>query len=334
MALILEREAVLAVFSEAASRGWPVPAFGTENRMTTEAILSAGKRRADELCEPALPICIAVTNRYRPRSQTLNYTHTRRWQVGLRLLLSDLAILAGPGSPFSELRVLLHLDHISPGRDRELLGWDMGQFSSIMFDASGLDMAANVAATARFVEQEGARIVIEGACDEITEATCSERTELTRPDRAAAYARRTGADMIVANLGTEHRARGRERAYRADLARAIKAQIGPRLVLHGGSSLPPAEVAGLFEDGVCKVNVWTSLERDSAGAVLEQLITHASKVVGARTARALASRGLLGSHADVSSARDLSYYTTHYRERLAFGRMKRIVKAYLDLWYR
>ena len=70
--------------------------------------------------------------------------------------------------------------------------------------------------------------------------------------------------MAVANLGTEHRASAAELKYRGDLARQIKARVGARIVLHGCSSVTSDQIGDLFEDGICKVNIWTALERESA----------------------------------------------------------------------
>jgi fructose/tagatose bisphosphate aldolase len=314
MPLIVDRQAVLDVYAAAAERKWTVPAFGTENRTTTEAVLAAAKEYGDAIGREDIPVTVAVTNLYEGRSQSTRYTHTRQWDVGLRLLLADLEVLTSPSSPFGNLDVMVHLDHIQPDLDRELLDWDMGMFSSIMFDASKAPMDENMEMTRRFVETRGDRIVVEGACDEIVEAGNDVEGRLTTPDRAAEYLGRTGVDFVVANLGTEHRAAQSELRYRADLARAVRDRIGTRIVLHGTSSVPAADIAALFDDGICKVNIWTRLERDSAGVLFENLLENAARVTGPE--------------------RDIAYYTASYRRQLVFERMKEIVTEYLAMWYR
>jgi len=42
---------------------------------------------------------------------------------------------------------MVHLDHIQFDDDKELLTWDMDQFSSIMFDASKLPFKENMQLT-------------------------------------------------------------------------------------------------------------------------------------------------------------------------------------------
>jgi len=327
MPLVTQRESVLDVYRDAAERGWVVPTFCAENLTTIEAILTATKDHGDKIGCPRLPITLAVTNLYPHRSQSANYTHTRRWDVGLRLFIADIAVLTSPGSPFEHINVMVHLDHIQHDLDRELLAWDMRQFSSIMFDASKLRFEDNMAATARFVGKHGDEIVIEGACDEIE--TC----ELTTPEKAERYAAATGVDFVVANLGTEHRASAADLKYHGDLARRIKARIGPKIVLHGCSSVSSDQIAHLYEDGVCKVNIWTALERDSSPALLTDMVSHADKVAGSAVASRLAEQGYLGPSAGTTAKANLDYFTTCYRQGIVFEQMKRIVRDYLELWY-
>ena len=333
MPLIIERDAVLETYAQAADKGWVIPTICTENLTCTEAILTAAKDHAEWLNQPDIPITIAMTNLYSHRSQSLNYTRTRRWDIGLRLFLADLEVLTAPGSPFQSLRVMIHLDHIQHDADRELLDWDVTPFSSIMFDASTLPFDQNIAATRHFVEKRGKAIVVEGACDEIVDAEGREVSKLTSPENAERYINQTGVDLIVANLGTEHRASAADLKYQGALARRIKERIGPKLVLHGCSSVSADQLATLYDDGVCKVNIWTMLERDSAPVLLKEMVTHAAQVAGAEAAAALQKEGLLGTEAEVSGRQNLDYFTTVYRQQIVFNSMKDVVRHWLNLWY-
>lgn len=333
MPLVLDRNHVLDVYAAAAQRGWVVPTFCAENLTTIEAVLSATKDHGERLGFGSIPVTIAITNLYDHRSQTTKYTHTRRWDIGIKLFLADLEVLMGEGSPFADLDVMVHLDHIQPHLDNELLDWDMRRFSSIMFDASTVPFERNIELTAGFVEKQGKRIVIEGACDEIVDATGCEVANLTTPERAEEFISKTGADFIVANLGTEHRASAAELEYHGELARQIKSKIGPKIVLHGCSSVSNEQVRGLFADGVAKVNVWTALERDSSPALLADMVANAAKVAGRDCASQMLRDGLLGDRADCASKANLGYFTTVYRQDIVFEQMKRIVTAYLEMWY-
>jgi len=228
--------------------------------------------------------------------------------------------------------VLVHLDHGQHDIDQDLLASPAGVFSSVMFDASTLPFEENIEATRRYVERHRHEIVIEGACDTIAHFGESGATPCSAPDDAERYYRATGVDWIVANLGTEHRAGIAKLRYRDDVAREISRRIGPRLSLHGVSSVDPDRLGRLFEDGIGKVNFWTALERDSSSELLIQLLEHASEVAGPATANELQRRALLGSKVSVSDPVSLEYCTTKYRQSVVFKSMKRIVLAYLARW--
>ena len=332
MALILQRDRVLDIYSEAASKKWVLPTFNTENLTTTEAILGAVKDYGESIGVNNMPIIIGITNNYSHRPQSVYYTQTKKWDVGLKLFLSDLSILTSSGSPYEKLRVMIHLDHIQWDDDRELLNWNMEQFSSIMFDASTLPLEENIKKTAAFVEGNRNNIVIEGACDEIFSAG-SQKNNLTTPNMAEKYYYQTGVDIIVANLGTEHRASGSELKYRDDLAQKISKEIGAHLCLHGTSSVSTKKLFNLFNDGICKVNIWTALERDSSPVLFGDMILNASKIIGYEKAKSLLSQELLGNKSVNEDQPSIDYFTTTYRQRIIFREMKNIVTKYLRMWY-
>jgi len=333
MPLVLERNHVLDIYAEAAERKWVLPTFNSENLTCSEAILSAVKEYGQSIGITDLPIIIGITNKYRQRPQSVYYTHTRQWDVGLRLFLADLKVLTSYDSPFANLKVMIHLDHIQWDEDKELLEWGMQQFSSIMHDASTLPFDQNIQKTASFVEKHSNIILIEGACDEISEATKTVSTDLTKPDMAEKYYRETGVDIIVANLGTEHRSTAATLQYHGELAREITERIGPCLCLHGTSSVPTPQMTYLFDDGIRKVNIWTTLERDSSPALFKEMIKNAAKIVGSERAKKLLIEELIGNKADCNSTPSVNYYTTTYRQQIVFQRMKEIVTEYLRIWY-
>ena len=334
MGIVTDRSEVIGIYSKAALLQWVIPAFGSENLTTTEAVLSAVKEYGDQNGITNLPITIAITNLYNHRSQSANYSHTRNWKIGLKMFLADLEVLTGKYSPYKDLQVMVHLDHIQPEDDKELLSWDMQQFSSIMFDASVYPWEENLQRTAQFVEQNGEKIVIEGACDEIIDAGGNEVNQLTDARKALDYVQKTGVDFIVANLGTEHRASSSELKYHDELAREIKSLVGTNLVLHGCSSVLQTQLPSLYKDGICKVNIWTILERDSSPLLLEDMVKNAAKVTGSDAAVTLADNDYLGVKADLGSKANLNYFTTVYRQDIVYNEMKKIVASYLKLFYK
>lgn len=333
MPLILDRKHVLEVFAEAKERKWVLPTFNAENLTTAEAILEATKEYGERIGIKDLPIIIGITNNYSHRPQSVYYTQTRKWDIGLRLFLSDLSVLTATESPYAKLKVMIHLDHIQWDEDKELLDWSMKQFSSIMFDASTLPFEKNTNKTAAFVEKNKDTIVIEGACDEISSSDGSEKNDLTTPEDAEKYFNLTEVDIVVANLGTEHRASASSLQYRGDIARQIRERIGTHLCLHGTSSVSTEKVTKLFDDGICKVNIWTALERDSTPMLFKDMLTNASKVVGTEKVRELFSEHLLGEKANHLDPLSIDYFTTTYRQEIIFHKMKNIITNYLKTWY-
>jgi len=333
MPIITGRENVLALYEEAAKNQWVLPCFCSENLTTTESILAAAKDFGDEKGIENLPIIVAITCRYYHRTQSAYYTHTRRWDLGLRLFLADLHVLAGKHSPYEKLRIMIHLDHIQFDDDHELFTWDLSKFSSIMFDASKLPFDENIALTKQFVQERGKEILVEGACDEIVDATGTQRSEPTTPDNTERFFRETGVDLIVGNLGTEHRASAKDLRYLGGQARLIKERVGTRIVLHGASSVPSDQIADLFGDGICKVNLWTTLERDSSPALFTSMVENASKVAGGAAVDELKNKGLLGEKCPADDKASIDCFTTVYRQDIVHARMKAIVNSYLKLWY-
>lgn len=331
MAVIKGREAVLQVYKEASARKWVIPSIGVENLTTLEAILTATREHSIKIGIPDLPISLAITNLYKDRQQSVEYTHTRRWDLGLKLFLNDINTLTEKGSPFESLKVLIHLDHTQ--YNEPLLDWDMGLFSSIMFDASALPIEENIELTRLFMEKRGKEIVVEGACDAISPAGKVGESELTSPELAELYVKKTNVDFIVANLGTEHRASASELKYRGDIARDIKNKVGNILVLHGASSVEKENLKGLYADGICKVNLWTMLERDSSPALFKEMVKHAGKVAGS-TAIKLKEEGFLGTKSLAEEKPSLDFFTTSYRQQIIFDEMKKIISQFLEMWYK
>lgn len=331
MSIITGRENVLAVYEKAAQKGWVIPCLCSENLTTTEAILTAASEFATEKGYDSIPITLAITNQYDHRSQSVYYTNTRRWDIGLKLFRASIEILS---EAFPNVDILIHLDHAQHDTDAELLESDLSMYSSVMYDASTLPMEENIKKTRAYVQRKGNEILIEGACDEIVDATGEARCEITDADKCARYMAETGVDVVVANLGTEHRASGQDLHYYYDAARAIKEKIGPKICLHGTSSVSNDQIGKLFEDGICKVNIWTALERDASPALTEWTVKNAAKCGGPKMEQKLIDEGYLTPSSKTGDRASLKHFTTAARQEIIFNEMKKITRGYLDLWYR
>ena len=332
MPIIRGREAVVDLYDRARERRWVVPTFCTENQTTTEAILAACQAKAEELKVP-VPITIAITGQYLHRSQSTRYVRSRNAATGRQMFFADCEILSRPGGDYSDVEVLTHFDHGQIQYDADFLDGHLDGFSSVMFDQSEVPWEQNIASTAEFVRKYRDQVFVEGASDEVADAEAVGHNSLTTPERAAEFVEKTGVDMVVANLGTEHRASVQDLRYHPEAARAISALIGPKLVLHGASSVPPDQLDNLFDDGVCKVNIWTTLERDTAPVLFRDNLEHAAQIIGEDLAHDLVAEGLLGSKAPTSGRPDMEYFATTHRQEIIFKAQKAILKGYLDRWY-
>ena len=330
--IVTKFDEVKKVYETAAAKGWVLPCLCTENQTTTEAILAACSEYGKKIGE-RVPIQIAITVNYSHRQQAVNYSNADDWKTGLQLYKDDIKALAGEGGKYEDVIVLLHLDHVQFDDDIELINSDLSDYSSIMYDASALPFEKNIESTAAFVKRMKGKILIEGACDEIVDATGTVHNALTTPENAKRYIDETGVDVIVANLGTEHRATGKELMYHGDLAREIKKLIGTKIVLHGTSSVTNDQIKGLFADGVCKVNIWTALERDTSKPLFYDMVRNASKVAGPEIVDKLIEEGYLTEKCRTGEKINIGYFTARYRQRVIFEEMKKMVANYLEMWY-
>lgn len=253
--------------------GYAVGAFNTSDMEVTQAIVEAAE-------ETRSPVIVAVSE------SALGYGGT-----GLIELAKHLAREA-------TVPVALHLDHGSSfGSCVRALRWG---FTSVMIDKSHEDEETNVRETARVVEAaHAAGVTVEaeigrlaGIEDHVN--VSAEDAALTKPDEAARFMERTGADYLAVAIGTSHGAyKGKGRPF-IDHARlvGIAARVAAPLVLHGASGVPeelvrrfrdaggvvggavgvhPDDVTRAVRHGISKVNTDTDLRLAFTTSVRESL---------------------------------------------------------------
>lgn len=248
-------------------------AFNTSDLEVTQAIVEAAE-------ETRSPVIVAISE------GALGYGGT-----GLIELVKHLAREA-------TVPVALHLDHGSSYETCvRALRWG---FTSVMIDKSHEDEETNVRETARVVaaahavgvtvEAEIGRLA--GIEDHVN--VSAEDAALTKPDEAARFMERSGADYLAVAIGTSHGAyKGKGRPF-IDHARleAIAARVPQPLVLHGASSVPaelverfraaggaiegavgihPEDVTRAVKHGISKVNTDTDLRLAFTTSVRETL---------------------------------------------------------------
>jgi fructose-bisphosphate aldolase class II len=167
--------------------------------------------------------------------------------------------------------VAVHLDHATAA-DLVSEALDVG-FGSVMFDASALDYAANVAETAavvamchdvgRWVEAELGEV---GGKDGVHAPGAR-----TDPAEAAAFVAATGVDALAVAVGTSHAMLTRDARLDLDLIAALHAAVPVPLVLHGSSGVSEEDLVAAVRHGMTKINIATHLNQAYTRAVRESL---------------------------------------------------------------
>ena len=155
--------------------------------------------------------------------------------------------------------VVVHLDHIE---DIDLVREGVGLgVQSVMFDASKLDYAANVAATREVVEFcHAVGVAVEAELGEVGgKDGVHAAGARTVPAEAAAFVGATGVDALAVAVGTSHAMQSRVASVDHELIARLRDAVPVPLVLHGSSGLPDAEMRAAVASGMTKINISTHL---------------------------------------------------------------------------
>jgi len=192
--------------------------------------------------------------------------------------LGPIAAAARAVASASTVPVGLHLDHVD---DEPLIAQaaDNG-FGSVMVDASKLDYAGNVAATARAVRLLHSQgLWVESELGEVGGKDGAHAPGVrTDPEEAARYVAETGVDGLAVAVGSSHAMTTRTAVLDHDLIGRLRAAVPVPLVLHGSSGVPDGELANAVRGGLVKINIGTALNTAFTAAVRERLAADASVV--------------------------------------------------------
>ncbi|MFI2508330.1 ketose-bisphosphate aldolase [Streptomyces sp. NPDC018972] len=197
--------------------------------------------------------------------------------------LLPLARAAVAAAERAAVPVALHLDHVHS--DTLLRQAPDAGFGSVMYDASRLPYADNLAATRAAVDWAHARgLWIEAELGEIGGKGGQAAPDAhapgarTDPDRARAFVAASGVDALAVAIGTTHAMTTRTATLDHALLERLAAALDVPLVLHGSSGLPDRELAAAVAGGITKVNVGTALNIAMTGAIREFLTAHPEAV--------------------------------------------------------
>ncbi|GAB2827392.1 class II fructose-bisphosphate aldolase [Actinocorallia aurea] len=167
--------------------------------------------------------------------------------------------------------VTVHLDHATDEalvREAVTLG-----FGSVMYDASALPHAENVARTAAVVaECHRAGVRVEAELGEVGGKDGVHAPGVrTDPAEAAEYVSATGVDALAVAVGSSHAMLTRDARLDFGLIAALKEAVPVPLVLHGSSGVPDADLAEAVRRGMHKINIATQLNKVFTAAVRDRL---------------------------------------------------------------
>ncbi|MEU1511164.1 class II fructose-bisphosphate aldolase [Streptomyces sp. NPDC005811] len=166
--------------------------------------------------------------------------------------------------------VALHLDHIQS--DALLHQAADAGFSSVMYDASRLPYAANLASTRAAVHWAHSRgLWIEGELGEIGGKGAHAPGARTDPGEARAFVDGSGVDALAVAVGSVHAMTTRTAALDHALLARLTGAVDVPLVLHGSSGVPDDQLTAAVAGGITKVNVGTALNQALTGAIREFL---------------------------------------------------------------
>jgi fructose-bisphosphate aldolase class II len=145
-------------------------------------------------------------------------------------------------------------------------------FGSVMYDASRLPYAENLAATRAAVDWAHTRgLWIEGELGEIGGKDAHAPGVRTDPAEARAFVAGSGVDALAVAIGSVHAMTTRTATLDHALLERLTAALDVPLVLHGSSGLPDAELTAAVTGGITKVNIGTALNKALTGAIREYL---------------------------------------------------------------
>lgn len=140
-------------------------------------------------------------------------------------------------------------------------------FTSVMYDCSTEDYEVNIAKVAEMVKICHAMgVSVEGELGHVGDNEGAGKVEnpsdyFTNPDVALDYVQRTGVDSLAIAVGNAHG--DYKFPPKLDFARIgkIAEMTGIPLVLHGGSGLSDEDFRIAVQKGICKVNIFTDIDK-------------------------------------------------------------------------
>ena len=150
-------------------------------------------------------------------------------------------------------------------------------FTSVMYDCSTEDYTSNAAKVAEMVRIcHGMGVTVEGELGHVGDNDGAGKLEkpsdyYTDPEMAADFVNRTGIDSLAVAVGNAHGDYKFPPKLDFERIETIAGQTGLPLVLHGGSGLSDTDFRTAVQKGICKVNIFTDIDKAGKAGIEEGL---------------------------------------------------------------
>lgn len=178
--------------------------------------------------------------------------------------------------------VCVHYDH-GLTFDKCMEALKLG-FTSVMYDCSTEDYESNTAKVTEMVRIcHGRGVTVEGELGHVGDNEGTGKLEnpsdyYTDPEIAADFVKRTGIDSLAVAVGNAHGDYKFPPKLDFERIETISGRTGLPLVLHGGSGLSDSDFRTAVQKGVCKVNIFTDIDKAGKAGIEKGLAAGASSI--------------------------------------------------------
>ena len=189
-----------------------------------------------------------------------------------------------PMAKKAKVPVCVHYDH-GLTYERCMQAIELG-FTSIMYDCSMDDYETNLAKLKEMTDVcHKQNITVEGELGHVGDNAGAGKLEnpsdyFTDPDTAVDFVKRTGVDSLAVAVGNAHGDYAFPPKLDFERIKTISEKTNLPLVLHGGSGLSDDDFRQAVSLGICKVNIFTDIDKAGKAGIEKGLAAGAKTMMG------------------------------------------------------
>ena len=189
-----------------------------------------------------------------------------------------------PMAKKASVPVCVHYDHALTF-DKCMEAIKLG-FTSVMYDCSTEDYETNLEKVREIVKIcHSMGITVEGELGHVGDNEGAGKLEnpsdyFTDPNMAADFVNRSGIDSLAVAVGNAHGDYKFPPKLDFDRIETISKATGIPLVLHGGSGLSDDDFRTAIEKGICKVNIFTDIDKAGKEGLAKGISEGAKNMMG------------------------------------------------------